>query len=379
MESQLIPFNKPYFPKETLQYIGNVIDSGFSKGDGRYTEKSSELISELSGGGDVLMTPSCTHALEMAALLLDLKPGDEVIMPSYTFTSAATSLVHFGVTPVFVDIDARTKNIDCDEVSKAISSRTRAISFVNYAGVGADFHRLRSLANENGVALIEDNAHGLGGTRGGQILGSVGDLATLSFHESKNFQCGEGGALVINNPIYSARARVLREKGTNRSQFIKGEVQKYQWVDKGSSYLLSDILAAILLPQLERFSEIQNDRLDTWSSFENGLSDWANENGVQLQYVPEDAKHTAHMFYIEFNGEKSRAFAIGELHSKGISSVFHYQGLHNSPAGRTYGSKVGNLENTNRVESTILRIPIYFGMSQSEIFRVIDGLLGIRL
>jgi dTDP-4-amino-4,6-dideoxygalactose transaminase len=315
----------------------------------------------------------------MAVLLLDLNPGDEVIMPSYTFTSAATSLVHFGVTPVFVDIDAQTKNIDCEEISRAITPKTRAISFLNYAGVGADFLKLRNLAKEYEVALIEDNAHGLGGTRDGQILGSVGDLATLSFHESKNFQCGEGGALVINNPIYSDRARILREKGTNRSQFIKGEVQKYQWVDKGSSYLLSDILASILLPQLVRFKEIQDNRMNTWSLYEENLSDWALNNGAQLQYVPENSNHTAHMFYIEFESERIRARVITELHSNGINSVFHYQALHNSPAGRKYGQSSGVYKNTYKAESTLLRIPLFFGMNPTEITRVVDGLLEIKL
>jgi dTDP-4-amino-4,6-dideoxygalactose transaminase len=375
----MIPFNRPYFPQKSLEYLKLSIDTGESKGDGSHTAIAQNLISDISGGGEVLLTPSCTDALEMATLLLNLSPGDEVILPSYTFTSAATALVQFGIVPVFVDIHKDTKNIDVDLAERGITSRTRAISFVNYAGIGADFLKLRSLAARYGLALIEDNAHGLGGSQGDCQLGSVGDMSTLSFHESKNIQCGEGGALLINNPIYIERARILREKGTNRDKFMRGEIQKYSWVDMGSSYLLSDLLAGVLRSQLEEFTDIQSDRMETWNYYGLNLRDWSKQNEVRLHYVPENSKHTAHMYYIELEGEDRRSHLMDKLVARGIKSVFHYQALHSSPAGRKFGRALGDFNNTHDVESSILRIPIYFGMTLEEKEKVVSAITEVSL
>ncbi len=250
----MIPFNVPYVSEASKQYVLEALASRHQQGDGPFTAKASKIVSDLVGGGHVLLTPSCTHALEMASMLANLGPGDEVILPSYTFTSAATAVTKFGATPVFVDIEMETKGIDVNQVREAITPRTKAISWVNYAGVAPDVEGLQSLAKEFNLILIEDNAHGLGGTFKGKPLGSFGDFATQSFHATKNIQCGEGGALIINNRRFIERAEIIREKGTDRSKFIRGEVQRYQWVDQGSSYLLAESLAAILLGSLEKFT-----------------------------------------------------------------------------------------------------------------------------
>jgi dTDP-4-amino-4,6-dideoxygalactose transaminase len=256
----LIPFNVPYVPEISKQYVLEALESNHQQGDGPFTEQASKIVSNLVGGGHVLLTPSCTHALEMASMLANFGPGDEVILPAYTFTSAATAVTKFGATPVFVDIERVTKGIDVNQVRESITPRTKAISWVNYAGVAPDIDELQRLAKEFDLLLVEDNAHGLGGSYKGKPLGSFGDFATQSFHATKNIQCGEGGAIVINNPKFIERAEIIREKGTDRSKFIRGEVQKYQWVDQGSSYLLAESLSAVLLGQLELFDEIQEYR-----------------------------------------------------------------------------------------------------------------------
>ena len=375
----MIPFNRPFFHPNTLNRFSESLANGNSKGDGPFTQECARILSELSGGGEVLLTTSCTHALEMATILLDLGPGDEVILPSFTFTSAATALLQFGVTPVFVDIDKDTKNIDCNKIEEAITSKTRAISFVNYAGLGADFRSLKTIASNNQIHLIEDNAHGLGGKHQGYTLGSVGDFATLSFHESKNMQCGEGGALIINNPKFVERATILREKGTNRTQFLLGDIQKYEWVDKGSSYLLSDLLAGVLLDQLMSFDEIQADRMRTWNFYKTSLQSWGTSNNVNLHFMPSESLHTAHMFYLELENEIKRDKLISELKSQGVVSVFHYQGLHKSPAGKRYGVSSGGFENTNLVETTLIRIPLYFGMTEKQKSHVANSIQAIKL
>ena len=262
----MIPFNVPYVSAMSKQYVLEALASNHQQGDGPFTLKASKIISNLVGNGHVLLTPSCTHALEMASMLANIGPGDEVILPSYTFTSAATAITKFGATPVFVDIEMETKGIDVNQVRQAITPKTKAISWVNYAGIAPDINGLKILAKEFDLILIEDNAHGLGGSYQGEPLGSFGDFATQSFHATKNIQCGEGGALIINNPKYIERAEIIREKGTDRSKFIRGEVQKYQWVDQGSSYLLAEVLAAQLLGQLESFDKIQSSRKKTCES-----------------------------------------------------------------------------------------------------------------
>jgi len=257
---KLIPFNVPYVPDASKKYVLEALESNHQQGDGPFTGKASKMLSDFVGGGHVLLTPSCTHALEMASMLANIGPGDEVILPSYTFTSAATAITKFGATPIFVDVELDTKGIDVNKARDAITPRTKAISWVNYAGVAPDIEGLKVLSEEFNLILIEDNAHGLGGSYKGKPLGSFGDFATQSFHATKNIQCGEGGALVVNNPKFIERAEIIREKGTDRSKYTRGEVEKYQWVDQGSSYLLAETLTAILLGQLEFFDQIQESR-----------------------------------------------------------------------------------------------------------------------
>jgi dTDP-4-amino-4,6-dideoxygalactose transaminase len=299
----------------------------------------------------------------MASMLANIGPGDEVILPSYTFTSAATAVTKFGATPVFVDIEIDSKGIDVDQVREAISPRTKAISWVNYAGVAPDIEGLQILAKEFNLLLIEDNAHGLGGTYKGKPLGSFGDFATQSFHATKNIQCGEGGALVVNNPKYIERAEIIREKGTNRSKFMRGEVQKYQWVDQGSSYLLAEVLAAQLLGQLENFIQIQDNRLQTWNSYKENVR--SIDASISTMDYPEksNSRNVAHMFYIEVSEESAPKVHKYFFDTHQLSLNFHYQSLSESVAGKKF-SKINssNLKNTIQTSNALLRLPIWYGM-----------------
>jgi dTDP-4-amino-4,6-dideoxygalactose transaminase len=360
----MIPFNKPYVPKASIQYALEALESNHQQGDGPFTAKASKMVSDLVGGGHVLLTPSCTHALEMASMLANIGPGDEVILPSFTFTSAATAIAKFGATPVFVDIEMETKGIDVNQVREAISPRTKAISWVNYAGVAPDIAGLQSLADEFNLILIEDNAHGLGGSYKGKPLGSFGDFATQSFHATKNIQCGEGGALIINNSKYIDRAEIIREKGTDRSQFVRGEVQKYQWVDQGSSYLIAEALAAILLGQLENFNVIQTDRKQISQSY-------STMNLADLCYASsQQAQEAAHMFYLEFKEVSHCQMYIDLMQAQEISVARHYQTLHNSRFGAKYLSKGLSKINSNKVSNSLIRIPLWYGMQKLDINQV---------
>ena len=376
---QSVPFNRPYFPEGFSAQITKVIKSGTSQGDGGISRKSSKLISDLSGGGKVLLTPSCTHALEMSTLLLDLKPGDEVLIPSFTFTSAAVALANYGVIPVFIDIDMQTKNIDSSRLSEGLSSRTKAISLVNYSGVACDFPNIIEFARKNNLKIIEDNAHGLGGKAFGKMLGSFGDVSTVSFHESKNLQCGEGGALIINDASLIERAEILREKGTNRSKFLRGSVDKYTWVDLGSSQLLSEISAAMLLPQLEIANEINSDRVGSWIQIHAGIADWANSMGFELQLIPQDMHHTGHIFYVLAPNLELRDRFVAHLRNLGVPALFHYQSLHKSPAGLKFG-RIGNesLATTAHVSDCLLRLPIYYQMPSQVISRIVTAINSFR-
>lgn len=376
---QSVPFNRPYFPEGFTAQIAEVIKSGTTQGDGEISRRSSKLISDLSGGGKVLLTPSCTHALEMSTLLLDLKPGDEVLIPSFTFTSAAVALANYGVVPVFIDIDLQTKNIDSSKLSEGLTSRTKAISLVNYSGVACDFAKITEFAREHNLKIIEDNAHGLGGRAFGKLLGSFGDVSTVSFHESKNLQCGEGGALVINDPSLVERAEILREKGTNRSNFLRGSVDKYTWVDLGSSQLMSEISAALLLPQLEIANDINADRLKSWTQIQVGITEWANSMGFEIQVIPEGMTHTAHILYVLAPDLVMRERFVRHLKDLGVPALFHYQSLHKSPAGLKYG-RMGNesLSNTVRVSDCLLRLPIYYQMPSTMLTRIITSINSFR-
>ncbi len=361
---QLIPFNVPFVPEVSKKYMLEALESDHQQGDGPFTAKASKMVSNLVGGGHVLLTPSCTHALEMAGMLANIGPGDEVILPSFTFTSAATAITKFGAKPVFVDIDMETKGIDVNKVYEAISPQTKAISWVNYAGIAPDIRGLQHLAKEFNLLLIEDNAHGLGGSYMGKQLGSFGDFATQSFHATKNIQCGEGGALVINNVDYIERAEVIREKGTDRSKYVRGEVQKYQWVDQGSSYLLAESLAANLLGQLQNFDSIQKIRKRIYNQYQSVNS------FDECMYSQNRAGEVAHMFFMHFKKrENSRKF-IDQMKQNGILVSSHYQPLHSSEFGKRYPNFLSEESNAEKVSESLVRLPLWIGLSDEELNRV---------
>jgi len=362
-------------PEISKQYVLEALGSNHQQGDGTFTARASKIISDLVGGGHVLLTPSCTHALEMASMLANLVPGDEVILPSYNFTSAAIAVTKFGATPVFVDIERESKGIDVNQVRDAITSRTKAISWVNYAGVAPDIDALQGLAKEFTLLLIEDNAHGLGGSYKGKPLGSFGDFATQSFHATKNIQCGEGGALVINNPKYIERAEIIREKGTNRSKFMRGEVQKYQWLDQGSSYLLAEALAAQLLGQLENFNKIQEKRQHIFDTYIEKLKDWSEAFNFDLQFLRDDDLHSAHMFYLVAHSSELRDNIIQKLSRLEIQAVFHYQSLADSIQGRRYSSTSKPLEFSQKMSNQLLRLPLYFSLEDDTQTKIIKAVV----
>jgi dTDP-4-amino-4,6-dideoxygalactose transaminase len=314
-----------------------------------------------------------------SAILLDVGPGDEVIVPSFTFVSTANAYALQGATPVFVDVRPDTLNIDPDAVEAAITDRTRAIVVVHYAGVACEMEAIDALAARHGLAVIEDNAHGLGGGYRGQPLGSFGVLATQSFHETKNVQCGEGGALVLNDPALVRRAEIIREKGTNRSEFFRGLVDKYRWVDIGSSYLPSEILAAFLAGQLESFQQIQKLRHAAWSAYHERLAQWCAEHGVASPTVPAGAEHPAHLYYLILPDLQARQGLLRHLAERGIQATFHYQSLHSSPAGLRFGRiGPGGCPQTDLAADRLLRLPLFAGMTDEELNRVVDGVLAFR-
>ena len=362
----MIPFNKPYVPEASKKYAMEALESDHQQGDGPFTARASKMVSDLVGGGHVLLTPSCTHALEMASMLGNFGPGDEVILPSYTFTSAATAVTKFGATPVFVDIDPITKGIDANQVADAVTDKTVAISWVNYAGAAPDIEALQSIARKHELLLIEDNAHGLGGTYKGKPLGSFGDFATQSFHATKNIQCGEGGALVVNSNEYIQRAEIIREKGTDRSKFIRGEVQKYQWVDQGSSYLLAESLAAVLCGQLENFDSIQNARKLITKKY----STINIPEGVMANN--EDANLVAHMYYVQFPEEITlQKFQAMTEHAK-IRVATHYQPLSSSLFMIEKQSKSLKTAKSDKISKTLVRLPLWFGLNEKQTNNIVS-------
>jgi dTDP-4-amino-4,6-dideoxygalactose transaminase len=314
----------------------------------------------------VLLTTSCTHALEMAALLLDIQPGDEVIIPSFTFVSTVNAFVLRGARPVFIDIRSDTLDLDEAQLERLITPRTRAVVPVHYAGIGCEMDAILEIAGRHGIQVVEDNAHGLFGRYRGKLLGTFGSLATQSFHETKNFTCGEGGALVINDPALVERAEIIREKGTNRSRFFRGLVDKYSWVDIGSSYLPSDILAAFLYAQLEAREQIQARRRQIWERYHSELVEWASENSVRLPIVPEHCEQSYHMFYLLLPSLQIRQALIEHLKRSGILSVFHYLPLHLSDMGLRFGGKAGDCPVTEKVSDRLLRLPFFNDMTGSE-------------
>jgi dTDP-4-amino-4,6-dideoxygalactose transaminase len=364
----MIPFNVPFVPAISKRYALKALESKHQQGDGPFTAIASKMVSELVGGGYVLLTPSCTHALEMASMLADIGPGDEVILPSYTFTSAATAITKFGAKPVFVDVEMETKGIDVNLVRESITPRTKAISWVNYAGVAPDIEKLQELAKKFNLLLIEDNAHGLGGTYQGKPLGSFGDFATQSFHATKNIQCGEGGALIINNENYIERAEMIREKGTDRSSFIRGEVKKYQWVDKGSSYLLAETLAAILVGQIENFDEIQRKRNELWLWYSHNLPKILEKKDLEIDHLSTSGEIAAHLFYV-VSSESNR---IHEAFSKiGIECNFHYQDLSTSRYAIKNYLKTGETYVSQELSKNLLRFPLYPSLDISKLNKIL--------
>ena len=374
MNSFRIPFNKPSLSGDELLHVAESIRAGHISSDGRFTRHCRELLETELGVPGVLLTTSCTHALEMAALLLDIKPGDEVIVPSFTFVSTLNAFVLRGAVPRFVDIRSDTLNIDETRIEPLITSRTRAIVPVHYAGVGCEMDAIISLAEKHGIAVVEDNAHGAFGRYRGKLLGTFGSMATLSFHETKNLTCGEGGALLVNEESLLERAEVIRDKGTNRKRFLRGQVDKYTWTDVGSSYGLSDILAAYLFAQLEKREEIQVSRKKVWLKYRIGLHDWALAHDVQLPFVPAHCDQAYHMFYILMPSLVIRQKLIDHLKYRGILSVFHYLPLHLSEMGKRYGGRPGHCPVCEDVSDRLLRLPFYNSLSEAEQDEVIDAI-----
>ncbi len=374
-----IPFNRPWQGGRELDYVTQAIRSGHLSGDGPFTKRCQEVLRTDFGHDHVLLTTSCTSALEMSALLLDLRPGDEVIVPSFTFVSSANAFLLHGGTPVFVDVEPSTLNIDPRLIEERITERTRAIVVVHYAGIGCDMEEIGAIAEAHGVTVIEDNAEGLGGYYRGRPLGSLGSLGALSFHETKNFTCGEGGALILNDENLLERAEIIREKGTDRSRFFRSQVDKYGWMDLGSSYLPSDILAAHLLAQLEARTLIQERREAIWDRYDEGLTGWAAEHGVGLSVVPSDRQQAFHMFYLLTPSLEARTSLIDQLKQRGIAAVFHYLPLHLSPMGLQLGFSEGDCPVTEDICDRLVRLPFFTGMTRGEQDEVISAVRDANL
>ncbi|WP_339137798.1 MAG: dTDP-4-amino-4,6-dideoxygalactose transaminase [Candidatus Electrothrix sp. GW3-4] len=360
-----IPFNKPFIVGKELYYIAQAVLEGHIAGDGSFTQKCHAFLEEKFNAPKVLLTHSCTAALEIAALLCDIEPGDEVILPSFTFVSTANAFCLRGAKPVFVDIRQDTLNIDEDLIEQAITERTKVIVPVHYAGVGCEMDKIMDIARRHNLIVVEDAAQGVSSQYTEKYLGTIGDLGTYSFHETKNFISGEGGALVINNELFIERAEIIREKGTNRSKFFRGEVDKYTWVDLGSSYLPSEIVAAFLYAQLEHMEEIHRRRQEIFNFYYNGLAPLAAQGALQLPYIPSKCQCNNHLFYILLPDEKTRDGLMKHLKVSGIHAVFHYLPLHLSKMGISLTRKKKNLPITESISKRLLRLPCYYELSST--------------
>jgi dTDP-4-amino-4,6-dideoxygalactose transaminase len=370
-----VPFNRPELAGREMEYMQDAVHRSHVSGDGWYTRRCHELLREILGVQHVLLTTSCTHALELAAMLLDVGPGDEIILPSFTFVSSANAFVLRGARPVFADIRPNTFNLDERDVECKITARTRVIVAVHYSGVACEMNALQQIADRAGAVIVEDAAHALFGSYQGRPLGTFGALATLSFHETKNVTCGEGGALVINEPGLFDRAEILREKGTNRSRFFRGEVDKYSWVDIGSSYLPSDLLAAFLFAQLERREESQRRRREIWETYATELAHWAVARGIQLPMVPDDCEQPYHLFPLLFPSLAEREEFRTRLSDADVHTAFHYLPLHLSKMGRSFGGQSGDCPVAESVSDRLLRLPLFNGLTEDEQRRAIDVIL----
>lgn len=370
-----IPFNKPYLNGREHAYMAEAVANGHISGDGSFTKRCHILLEKVLGVPRALLTTSCTHALEMSAILLDIQPGDEVIVPSFTFVSTVNAFVLRGAKPVFCDIRPDTLNMNEAILPDLITPRTKAIVPVHYGGVGCEMDNITALAMTHGIAIVEDNAHGLFGRYRGKNLGTFGCMATQSFHETKNIHCGEGGALLINDTSLIERAEIIREKGTDRSRFFRGQVDKYSWVDIGSSYLPSDLLAAFLLAQLESSEKIQAKRRMIWELYNKHLSEWSKNHGVNLPCIPEHCDQAYHLFYLLMPSMTARQKLISDLKERGILSVFHYLPLHCSPMGAKFGGLTGDCPVTESVSDRLLRLPFYNDLTEKDQERVIDAII----
>ena len=373
-----IYFSRPYLAGMEYTNINASLATTSWHGDGDFTQRATEWLLERTQARGALLTTSCTHALELAAILLRLGPGDEVIVPSFTFSATATAIASRGATPVFVDIEPRTMNLDPGCVEAAVTERTKAIFVVHYAGVACDLDAVQSIADKHGLAIVEDNAHGIGAYLRGQHLGTFGTFGTQSWHDTKNVTSGEGGALLVNDLQYLERAEIVREKGTNRAVFLRGQVDKYTWVDEGSSYLPSDLLAALLLAQFQRFEEIQDRRQYVWQAYAEGLPQWADNQGVELMHVPADRDQPAHMFYVMMPSHADQGGLIGHLRKEEIIATFHYQPLDSAPAGVRLGRTPEPCTVTADRASRLVRLPLHAGMSKADTTRVLEAVSSYR-
>lgn len=374
----MIPFNKAIYLDKSTEYVKEALKSSMIAGDGKFTRLASELMEEKFNANKILLTTSCTAALEMAALLLDIKEGDEVIMPSYTFVSTANAFVIHGGTPVFVDIRKDTMNIDETLIEAAITEKTKAIVVVHYAGVACEMDKICAIGKKYNIPIVEDAAQGVNATYKGRYLGTIGDLGCYSFHETKNYTMGEGGALVVNNENYIERAEILREKGTNRARFYRGHIDKYSWVDKGSSYLPSEMNVAYLYGQLECMDKINENRTETWNSFNNAFIELQNEGIIELPVIPDECIHNAHMYYMKLDSLEERTEFIRFLNSNDVSCVFHYVPLHTSEAGLQFGRMNGDDTYTTSESNKLVRLPMYYGMTEIEKEQIIKTVKAFR-
>jgi dTDP-4-amino-4,6-dideoxygalactose transaminase len=368
----MISFNKPPYVGEEIKYIEEAVKAQKICGDGQFTKKCNKWFEDKTGAAKVLLTTSCTHATELAALLLDIQPGDEVIMPAYTFVSTADAFVLRGATAVFVDINPKTMNIDENLIEDAITEKTKAIVPVHYAGVSCEMDKIMEIAKKHNLYVVEDAAQGVMSTYKGKALGTIGDYGCYSFHETKNYSMGEGGALLIRDGKNAELAEIIREKGTNRSKFFRGQIDKYTWVEAGSSYLPSDMNAAYLWAQLQKADEINENRLQSWNRYYEGLKDLEEAGKIELPYIPEYCEHNAHMFYIKAKDLEERSALISYLKENGVTAVFHYIPLHTAPAGKEYGRFHGEDKYTTKESERIIRLPMYYELDEQDAKKVMD-------
>ncbi|MFM8154870.1 MAG: dTDP-4-amino-4,6-dideoxygalactose transaminase [Actinomycetes bacterium] len=375
----MIPFNRAQLFGAELAHMQRALANGHISGGGPFNEMAEDILGTYMRGSRALLTTSCTHALELASRVLELGKGDEVIVPAFTFVSTASAFALSGATPVFADVSDRTLGLTLDAIKGSFTPRTRAVCVVHYAGVPTELEEISAWCQDQGVTLIEDNAHGLGSTLNGRPLGTFGSLSTLSFHETKNITCGEGGALVVNHKPLIPQAEILREKGTDRSQFIRGQIDKYTWQAAGSSWVLSDMLAAFLVGQLEMFEDIQMTRKSIWNFYEASLGTWAQENGVRTPTVPDQVDHSAHMYFLRLPDHESRSRFIDHMSSRGVMTVFHYQALNASPMGIKLGGISGSCPVAEELSGTLVRLPLFATLTPFEQQSVVHAAIDFKV